>query len=245
SAVDERGCSPWCAGAKFLLLSQPAARRRADPRQPAVVARRASPAVSARAGAARRRHAVDSGLRAARVGRDAARGPQSASASHRAAPAQHGHARARIVTRAAVAAALLVALIATTPVGDAGAAKSGGTLRMVFVSDPPTLDPAQATDLTSSSVICQVFDALLELDDKLVPTPALAERWTVSADQRTYTFFLRRGVKFHNGREMRAADVKYSFERAARGKRPWVFEKLSGAKEFIKGAAGGGAGGCV
>jgi len=105
------------------------------------------------------------------------------------------------VTRAAVAAALLVALIATV---SAGAAKSGGTLRMVFVSDPPTLDPAQATDLTSSSVIRQVFDAMLELDDKLVPTPALAERWTVSADQRTYTFFLRRGVKFHNGRELRA-----------------------------------------
>src|SRR5262245_144731 len=108
---------------------------------------------------------------------------------------------------------------------------------MVFVADPPTLDPAHATDLTSSAVIRQVFDALLELDDKLVPTPALAERWGLSADQRTYTFQLRRGVKFHNGREMRASDVKYSFERAARGKRPWVFEKLIGAKEFIKGAA--------
>ena len=141
------------------------------------------------------------------------------------------------MTRAALAAALLVALFAAVLVGDAGAAKSGGTLRMVFVSDPPTLDPAHATDLTSSAVIRQVFDALLELDDKLMPTSALAERWTVSADQRTYTFALRRGVKFHNGRELRAADVKYSFERAARGKRPWVFEKLVGAKEFIKGAA--------
>jgi len=141
------------------------------------------------------------------------------------------------VTRAALAAALLFALFAASLVGDAGAAKSGGTLRMVFVSDPPTLDPAHATDLTSSAVIRQVFDALLELDDKLMPTSALAERWTVSADQRTYTFALRRGVKFHNGRELRAADVKYSFERAARGKRPWVFEKLVGAKEFIKGAA--------
>src|SRR5919201_5411946 len=42
---------------------------------------------------------------------------------------------------------------------------------------------------------------------------------------------------FHNGRDVRAADVKYSFERAARGKRPWVFEKLVGAAEFIKGTA--------
>jgi peptide/nickel transport system substrate-binding protein/oligopeptide transport system substrate-binding protein len=141
------------------------------------------------------------------------------------------------VTRAAALAATLVALLAAMLADHAAAAKPGGTLRMVFVSDPPTLDPAQATDLTSSAVIRQVFDALLELDEKLVPAPALAERWTVSADQRTYTFHLRRGAKFHTGREVRAADVKYSFERAARGKRPWVFEKLTGAKDFIKGAA--------
>ncbi|PYN25173.1 MAG: ABC transporter substrate-binding protein [Candidatus Rokuibacteriota bacterium] len=141
------------------------------------------------------------------------------------------------MTRAALAAALLVVLVASALSGAAVAAKPGGTLRMVFMADPPTLDPAHATDLTSSAVIRQVFDALLELDEKLVPAPALAERWTVSADHRAYTFHLRRGAKFHNGREVRAADVKYSFERAARGKRPWVFEKLVGAREFIKGGA--------
>jgi peptide/nickel transport system substrate-binding protein/oligopeptide transport system substrate-binding protein len=137
--------------------------------------------------------------------------------------------------RRAVLGAALALLVAVA--GDATAAKSGGTLRLVFVSDPPTLDPAHATDLTSSAVIRQVFDALLELDDKLAPAPALAEHWSVSADGRVYTFRLRRGVKFHNGRELRAADVKYSFERAAKGKRPWVFEKLVGAREFIKGTA--------
>ena len=141
------------------------------------------------------------------------------------------------MTRAALAAALLVVLVASALSGAAVAAKPGGTLRMVFMADPPTLDPAHATDLTSSAVIRQVFDALLELDEKLVPAPALAERWTVSTDHRTYTFHLRRGATFHNGREVRAADVKYSFERAARGKRPWVFEKLVGAREFIQGGA--------
>ena len=141
------------------------------------------------------------------------------------------------MTRAALAAALLVVLVASALSGAAVAAKPGGTLRMVFMADPPTLDPAHATDLTSSAVIRQVFDALLELDEKLVPAPALAERWMVSADHRAYTFHLRRGAKFHNGREVRAADVKYSFERAARGKRPWVFEKLVGAREFIQGGA--------
>jgi ABC-type transport system substrate-binding protein len=99
------------------------------------------------------------------------------------------------------------------------------------------LDPAQATDTTASAVIRQLFDTLVELDEQLTPVPALAQRFTVSRDQRTYTFALRPGVKFHHGRELRAADVKYSFERAARGKRPWVFEKIQGAREFIRGAA--------
>jgi len=115
--------------------------------------------------------------------------------------------------------------------------KSGGSLRAVFVTDPPTLDPAEATDVTSAAVIRQVFDALLELDDRLRPVGALAASWTVSPDQRVYTFRLRSGVRFHNGRTMRAADVKYSFERAARGKRPWVFEKIVGARDVISGRA--------
>jgi peptide/nickel transport system substrate-binding protein/oligopeptide transport system substrate-binding protein len=117
------------------------------------------------------------------------------------------------------------------------APRRGGTLRAVFGSDPPTLDPAEATDTTSSSVVRQVFDGLLELTEQLRVAGALAERWSVSADRRVYTFHLRRGVRFHSGRELRASDVKYSFERAARGKRPWVFEKIRGARDFIRGQA--------
>ena len=120
--------------------------------------------------------------------------------------------------------------------------KRGGTLRAVFGSDPPTLDPAHATDLTSSAVIRQVFDALLELDETLRVVPALARRWTTSADARVYTFLLRDGVRFHNGRALTAADVKYSLERAAKGKRPWVVEKITGARAFISGNAGDIAG---
>lgn len=141
---------------------------------------------------------------------------------------------------------IAIALIAAAAVALAQAPdvkpKRGGTLRAVFTSDPPTLEPAHATDLTSSAVIRQVFDALLELDEHLQPVPALATSWKVSDDQRVYTFALRPGVKFHNGREMKAADVKYSFERAAKGKRPWVFEKITGARPFIAGSAGDIAG---
>src|SRR5437773_5402192 len=83
--------------------------------------------------------------------------------------------------------------------------KPGGTLRAVFSADPPTLDPAHATDLTSSAVIRQVFDALLELDEQLRVVPALAQSWTTSTYARVYTFQLRAGVRFHNGRELKAA----------------------------------------
>ena len=141
---------------------------------------------------------------------------------------------------AIVAAALLWLAASGAPAADPERdprAKSGGTLRAVFGADPPTLDPAQASDTTSSAVIRQVFDGLLELDQKLVPTGALAQSWTVSPDQRVYTFKLRPGVRFHNGRVLAAADVKYSFERAAKGKRPWVFEKITGARAFMRGGA--------
>lgn len=146
-----------------------------------------------------------------------------------------GVALSRLAAGVGVTSLVLLAL-AATPWGDAQEArKTGGTLRAVFTTDPPTLDPAEATDLTSAAVVRQVFDALLELDERLRIVPALATAWTVSTDQRVYTFRLRSGARFHNGREMRAADVKYSFERAARGKRPWVFEKITGARDVIAG----------
>ena len=119
----------------------------------------------------------------------------------------------------------------------AASPRAGGTLRMALSADPPTLDPALATDLTSAAVVRQLFDTLVELDERLTPGPGLAQRWTVSADRRVYTFALRRDVRFHNGRPLEAADVKYAWERAARGKRPWVFDKISGAREFIEGRA--------
>ncbi len=134
----------------------------------------------------------------------------------------------------AVAVGLAAAFLAhPAPAGP----KPGGTFRLAFGTDPPTLDPAQASDTTSSTVIRQIFDALLELDERLQVRGALAESWGVSGDQRVYTFHLRRGVRFQNGRGLGASDVKYSFERAARGKRPWVFEKIAGTSEFIRGRA--------
>jgi len=136
-----------------------------------------------------------------------------------------------------VTAGLVVCLALVAAAGPAHGQKRGGGYRAVLGADPPTLDPAQATDTTSSAVLRQLFDGLVELDEKMQPVPAIAERWTISRDQRVYTFTLRRGVRFHHGREVKAADFKYSLERAARGKKPWVVEKLAGAAEVIKGPA--------
>src|SRR5260370_37868181 len=112
--------------------------------------------------------------------------------------------------------ALVAGLILDAGVAGAQGGSPSGTLRAVFTSDPPTLDPAQATDTTSSAVVRQIFDTLVELDERLEPKTALAERWTISSDQRTYIFTLRSGVKVQNGRVMRSADVKFAFERPAR-----------------------------
>jgi ABC-type transport system substrate-binding protein len=92
--------------------------------------------------------------------------------------------------------------------------RTGGVFRRLW-DDPPTLDPHLTTDVTSAFVILEIFSGLVTLDYDLRVVPDIAERWEISPDGRTYTFYLRRGVKFHNGREVTAEDFKYSFERAA------------------------------
>jgi len=80
--------------------------------------------------------------------------------------------------------------------------------------DPLTLDPAVSGEMTSHSYIMQLFSGLVRLGDNLEPAPDIAQSWQVSDDGRTYTFYLRDDVKFHNGRGVKADDFKYSWERA-------------------------------
>lgn len=90
----------------------------------------------------------------------------------------------------------------------------GGTLNLYGI-DPLTLDPAVAGELTSHEYIVQIYGGLLAFDDNLQSRPNIAQSWQLSGDGRTYTFSLRRDVKFHNGKGVTAADFKYSWERAA------------------------------
>ena len=80
--------------------------------------------------------------------------------------------------------------------------------------DPLTLDPAVSGEMTSHEYIMQLFGGLVRLGDNLEPTPDIARECQVSADGATYTFYLRDDVRFHNGREVKAEDFKYSWERA-------------------------------
>jgi peptide/nickel transport system substrate-binding protein len=90
---------------------------------------------------------------------------------------------------------------------------SGGTLTLGVQADPAELDPHKTSLTAAWHVIEHVYDTLLTTDETLSPIPALAESWEISDDGITYTFNLRQGVLFHNGREFVADDVRYSYER--------------------------------
>lgn len=92
--------------------------------------------------------------------------------------------------------------------------KAGGTMTVTYKDDVSTLDPAIGYDWQNWSMIKSLFDGLMDYKPGTTElVPDLAESFEVSADGLTYTFKLRHGVKFHNGREMKAADVKYSLDR--------------------------------
>ena len=85
----------------------------------------------------------------------------------------------------------------------------------VIFGEPETLDPALGYDTASNEIIQNIYETLVFYDgvhtDKFVPM--LAEAWNVSDDGTTYTFRIRSGVKFHEGQELTAEDVAYSFQR--------------------------------
>ncbi|MCF8486796.1 MAG: ABC transporter substrate-binding protein [Rhodobacteraceae bacterium] len=93
-------------------------------------------------------------------------------------------------------------------------AKAGGGIVVTYKDDVATLDPAIGYDWQNWSMIKSLFDGLMDyVPGTTELRPGLAESYTISEDGMTFTFVLRPGVKFHNGREMTAEDVKYSLDR--------------------------------
>jgi len=117
----------------------------------------------------------------------------------------------------------------------------GGVYRRPLANNPSTLDPHLITDTYGRTVAQQLFDGLVQYDGSLAITPAIAQTWKGSRNGLNWTFYLRQGVKFHNGRELTADDVVYSFSRILDPKTKSAaaefLMKIKGAKEFSEGQA--------
>jgi ABC-type transport system substrate-binding protein len=93
-------------------------------------------------------------------------------------------------------------------------AQPGGSITITYKDDVATLDPAIGYDWQNWSMIKSLFDGLMDYVPGTTDLrPGLAESYEISEDGLTYTFRLRPGVLFHNGREMTAEDVKFSLDR--------------------------------
>lgn len=113
--------------------------------------------------------------------------------------------------RPATALAFLLLLVAATP---ASAQPPASALTVQITAEPPGLDlTATPASATATVVFYNIQEALVKVDARGKLVPWLAERWYTS-DNLNYTFFLKRGVRFHNGRPFTAEDVKYVLDRA-------------------------------
>jgi len=94
----------------------------------------------------------------------------------------------------------------------AEAPRYGGTWVVAISGDPPTLNPAIGTAYPTSTVVGQVFNALVDHDVNGDAIPDLAKSWTVSDDGLTYTFNLVNNAKWHDGEPFTSADIKFCWE---------------------------------
>jgi peptide/nickel transport system substrate-binding protein len=116
-----------------------------------------------------------------------------------------------------VMALLVVLLSGVLPASAQDKPRTGGELIFVVPSEPPSYDGHQEETFGVTHPIAPHYSTLLRVDpfDKTGTKPVgdLAESWTVSKDQLTYTFKIRRGVKFHDGSELTSKDVKASYDK--------------------------------
>ena len=107
--------------------------------------------------------------------------------------------------------------------------------------DPRSLDPALSTDVPTGRAVSYVFEGLTRFTPEAQLAPALATRWDLASDGRTYTFHLRRGVRFQDGSPLTSRDVVHSFTRAldpaTHGGRAEPLLPIHGAAAFAAGKA--------
>jgi len=131
---------------------------------------------------------------------------------------------------------LLTVILSVLPV-----AAQDNILRIVTNADVSKLDPHLAYEFDTWPATGLFYVGLVRLAEPFEPEPGLAESWTVSDDGLTYTFVLREGLKFSDGSDLNAEDVKYSFERLLNPETAsptaYMFEAITGTEAFQNGEA--------
>src|SRR5215471_9337943 len=109
----------------------------------------------------------------------------------------------------------VAAAFAATPLPSLAQGKKDSVV-MGMTLEPPGLDPTNAAAAAIAEVtLYNIYETLTKINEDGSVSPLLAESWAASPDLKTYTFKLRKGVKFHNGEPFDSAAVKFSFERNA------------------------------
>jgi len=139
------------------------------------------------------------------------------------------------ITRALAIPALLFAMFLSGSAAAQDTPRTGGVLKAAMIGEPPTLDLHWTTAVITQEIVFHVYEGLFTYDAKFAPVPMLAESSTMTPDGRRYTIALRKGVRFHTGKEMTSADVVASLNRwgkvATTGKAVWRAVEAVEAKD--------------
>ncbi|HEX4929845.1 MAG TPA: peptide ABC transporter substrate-binding protein, partial [Gaiellaceae bacterium] len=123
-----------------------------------------------------------------------------------------------------------------TTTGDGGAQAAEQVITVNWGSEPPSLDPGLASDVTSGNILLNIMDPLVRLDEDLNPVPAAAESFETSEDGLTVTFVLRDGLKWTNGDPVVAGDFEYAWKRTISPELAadyaYQFAGIAGANEY-------------
>ena len=133
--------------------------------------------------------------------------------------------RRHAATVATLVLAFAVGFATAGPVHAQGQPRTGGIFKVAMIGEPPTLDLHTTTAVIVQQITWHIYEGLYTYDKNYNPVPLLVDSHAVSDGGRTHTFTLRRGVKFHNGKELTSADVVPSLRRWGRlatpGKQFW------------------------
>jgi oligopeptide transport system substrate-binding protein len=141
-----------------------------------------------------------------------------------------------------LAAAVCVVACTASCRSAGGASRGGMVLRLPQISEPTVWDPAAVQDGPTIEILMHVTEGLVQWSDANDLVPAIAEKWETSRDGKVYTFHLRPGVKFHNGRALTASDFVYSINRALNPKTAspvasTYLNDIAGAADVLNGRA--------